>query len=201
MSVRKGMTLIEILVAIIVTSVTLSIGYVAFSILIDEHDRIITVTDDTARAAVLRRTLVSWLSGAHLAIDDSLPSFVGIEQSRGNTPNDEITFLTNSATPLDEDESRVRLYLQQGPIPAQRGLVVELQSREGGHMIRQVLHRAVNGMKIEYLTTVDRQAQWSSNWSSSTELPDGVRLTLLPDSDSLPALLRLPIVLRLDQVR
>jgi prepilin-type N-terminal cleavage/methylation domain-containing protein len=199
---RLGMTLMEVIVALMISVLTLSIGYSAFATLIDQRTRLRTANMDTARAAHLRRTLLFWLRGAHLITEDSVPTFVGADFVRGRVADDKLTIVTNAETLVDENESIVHLYVQHGSDEQSRGLTVEARGLERNGVIRKVLDRTVGGMKIEYLSSSVQPPQWVTKWSSSTQMPRGLRLTLLPaEGDSLAPLLRLPIVLRLDQVR
>ena len=81
-----------------------------------------------SRAAAQRRTLLAWLEGARLTVDQDGPQFRGLDGTADAVPDDELTFLTTAQTPLAAAESVVRLYIDRDTLTPERGLTAELWS-------------------------------------------------------------------------
>jgi prepilin-type N-terminal cleavage/methylation domain-containing protein len=195
-SARSGLTLLELVVALTVTAMALAGGYAAFGTIADRREQVERSTDDVVRAAAVRRMLVAWLSGAHLTVDQTGPSFQGLDGVHDHAPDDALTFLTTAATPLGARETVVHLYVARDSAGPERGLVADLTEWPGTGSKRVLLSSAVHGLDIAYISGVLGARQRLPSWISTSVLPAGLVLTLsAAPGDSLPPLLRLPIVL------
>jgi len=197
MTCRWGLTLIELLVALTITGMVMSAGYGALSVLVDRRAPLIAATDAVAEAAAKRRLLVDLLSGARLTVERDA-RFEGVRGVDANRSDDELAFMTNAPTPLGVPETDVRLYLDRDGDTPERGLMVELRDRKLGGPQRIEIEPNATGLEVRYLSGILGQRAWLDSWVSTTVLPSGVRLTISSEQpDSVAALLRLPLVVRL----
>jgi hypothetical protein len=189
------MTLLELLVGLTITGTILTAGYGALASIVDHRAVVETQGDAVARAAAERRALVDWLEGARLTVDQDGPQFRGLDGTAGMLPDDELTFLTTSATPLGAAESVVRLFVDRDTLTPERGLTAELWSWHSLRRSRVEIEPRAVGLDVRYATRMLGRSEWLPSWISSTVLPAGVEIALSPEEgDTLPALLRLPIV-------
>lgn len=194
-----GMTLVELLVGLTIIGIVLAGGYAALSSIADHRQRVAEVTEAVTRAATIRRTLRDWIWGAHLSAEEAGPEFQGIDATDGAFADDELAFVTNAATGLGGGGvTQVRLFIDRDPRTPQRGLVAEVSEWRGtGRETIEVEPRA-QGLDVRYLSGLSSEPQWLPSWISASVLPRGVELTLSAAvPDSLPPLLRLPVVVSL----
>lgn len=201
MTCRRGLTLIELLVALTITGLVMGSGYSALSVMVDHRTRVMEATDAVASAAAKRRMLTGWLRGARLAIEGDA-MFEGLPGTDDDRPDDAMTFVTNAPTPLGTSETVVRVYIDRDDKTPERGLTVRLADRTGEVSRRiEVDHRAT-GLEIRYLSGLFGKRAWLESWVSTTVLPSAVRLTASSEQpDSLPSLLRPAIVVPLGSVQ
>ena len=116
-----------------------------------------------------------------------------------NLPDDELTFLTSSRTPLGDGATIVRLYVARTVTGSNAGLAADFTEWQGRRRLTVVLDSAVAGLELRYGSGLFASRGWVATWLSTTVLPGGVRLTLrAAPRDSLAALLRQPIVVPLE---
>lgn len=198
---RKGLTLIELLVALTITGFVMASGYGALSVLVDHRTRVMAATDAVTGAAAKRRMLVQWLRGARLTIEGDA-TFEGLHGTDEDRPDDAVTFVTNAPTPLGADEALVRVYIDRDDKTPERGLTVALSDRNGGGTERIEVDPNATGLDIRYLSGLFGRRAWLESWVSTTVLPSAVRLTASSEQvDSLPALLRPSLVVPLGTVQ
>ena len=202
---RSGMTLIELIVALTITGLALGTGYNAFATLADRRMVSDHEANAVARASAIRSTLIAWISGARLTIEQDDVVFRGVGgvyRSLGtDLPDADLTFFTSARTPVGNSGTLVHLFVDRDTTH-ERGLVAELSDRGARRHERIRIDSSVAGLGIEFLPTALSVRSWLPSWVSSTILPAGARVTLLPNSgDSLPPLLRLPITVSLDNGR
>ena len=192
---RSGMTLLELIVGLTITGMSVTAGYGALSTLITNGDRAGQELDATLTAAAERRALTQWLSGARLMIDEGSPTFRGLDGVDQDRPSDDLTFLTTSPTPLGTGNTVVRLYVDRDTLTPEHGLVAEFAGWPGRLQRRLELDRRVDGLDCRYYTRMLNEAEWLPSWISNTILPGAVEIRLLPAAnDSLPPLLEMPVV-------
>ena len=195
---RRGLTLIELVVALAITGVAMAAGFGAIGSVLDQRGRVEQAGAAIASAAAERGELISWLGGTHLTVEEGGPSFRGLDGVSGDSADDELTVLTTAATPLETDETILRLYVDRDERTPERGLTAVFTEWRGTGSVRQELDPRVTGLAIRYRSSLLTGAAWLPSWISSTILPAGVEVTLSGDGpDSLPALLRVPIVVPL----
>jgi len=195
---RAGLTLIELVVALTITGLAMAAGYGAFGAIVDHRRRVEEASVAVARAAAERGMLESWLAGAHLTVEEGGPAFRGLDGVSGDSADDELTVHTTAPTPLGTGETIVRVYVDRDGRTPERGLTAALLEWRGTAAERLEIDPRVTGLQIRYRSSLLAGAAWLPSWVSSSLLPAGAELTLTGDGpDTLPALLRLPIVVPL----
>lgn len=195
MTDRRGMTLLELVVGLTITAAALTAGYGALASMVDHRGRALAAADSIARAATVRRDLVKWIAGARLVPGSGGAPFRGLDGIRDDLPNDELSFLTRAPTPLGRGEVAVRIHLDQDEKTPERGLLVEFMAWHGTETYRIELEPRAAGLDFRYFSRIMGDEGWQPSWISSTLLPAGVEMTLLPaPGDTLAPLLSLPIV-------
>lgn len=198
---RRGLTLIELLVALTITGLMMGSGYGALSVMVDHRARVMAATDAVASAAAKRRMLTGWLRGARLTIEGDA-TFEGLHGVDEDRPDDALTFVTNAPTPLGSNETIVHVYIDRDDKTPERGLTVSLADRKGGVTRRIEVDPHATGLDIRYLSGLFGKRAWLESWVSTTVLPSAVTLTASSEQpDSLPALLRPAIVVPLGSVQ
>ena len=202
---RAGMTLIELIVALTITGLAVGSGYSAYATLADRRMLADHQADIIARTAAIRSTLASWIAGARLTVEEDdivFRSVGGVRRSLdGSLPDNDLTFFTSGRTPVGNRGTIVHLFVSHDST-SEHGLIAELREWSGERYARIQIDSTVAGLEIALLSTVVGTRSWLPSWVSSTILPAGARVTLLPHpGDSLPPLLRLPITVSLENGR
>lgn len=192
---RQGMTLLELVVGLTITGVTVLAGLGIVAAVGDRRVAAEAAIAPIARPASQRDALIGWLGGARLVAGEGGPEFRGLDGVYGRAPQDEVTFLTTAATPLGAGEAVVRLYVDRDPVTPLRGLVAAFQEWRGTRATYQEVDTLVSGMDLRYLTGLLGARGWRPSWISSTLLPAAVEINLLPATgDTLSSLLRFPML-------
>jgi prepilin-type N-terminal cleavage/methylation domain-containing protein len=194
LSSRPGMTLIELMAGVAITGMMLAGGYAAFGSVIDQRQRADDATAEAARASAVRHTLTAWLAGARVTPDEDGPGFRGVDGVHGTMPDAELRFLTTARTAASAGYTVVRLFIDRDDDTPERGLVAELMEWRGPARERIELEPRADGLEIRYLSGVRGPREWLPSWVSASVMPAAVELRLSAAADSLPPLLRLPIL-------
>lgn len=207
---RRGMTLMELLVAMTITGMMTAAGYAAFASVIDHRRSLTAATARVERAAALRATLDEWLATGEVLVRTGAVPGGGGRSAGGDTARGaaapsaaaaadadaEVTLVTTGRTPAMTPRTRLRLYIDADAETPERGLAIEYQASPQTPLLRRELDPAVTGMRVELLD--QRTRRWVRASEAATVAPIAVRVTLSgaagPGADPLPPLLRLPIV-------
>lgn len=193
MSPRAGMTLLELMVGLAIMGSALAAGYGAFAGVADQRERAVKAMDAAAREALVRRTIVEWLRGARLTVDEGGPPFSGLDGTHGAGPDDELSFLTTAPTPAGSGEAMVRLFIDRDKETLEEGLVAVIGEWRGTGAERIELVPGATGLDARYLFGF-RGHRWLPSWISTSVLPLGVELVVTGESpEAVPPLLRHPI--------
>jgi hypothetical protein len=201
------MTLIELVVALAITGMAVTIGAATFGTLADRQAISSRRADDVVLSAGARSTLDGWLSNSRLMIDESAIVFRGLHGiKRGldaaDLADDELTFFTSARTPLGNHGTIVRLHVERADSVGPHGLIADLVEWQGGGTQRIVLDTAVRALTLTYLASTMPEPQWTSSWISSTILPAAVRVSMgAASGDSLSPLMRVPMTISLENGR
>ena len=196
--IRRGMTVLELLVALTVTGLAASIGAATLALLTDRRAPLLETSSATENAAAARRTLIDWIEAAHAApspFSGNAPAvFQLLDRTVQGQARDELLFTTSASTPLGKGDALVRLFVAAGERVARRGLVAELSEYPGGPVVNVQLDSTVTELDVRCLTDLVGTRRWVTSFLSSQVVPRGVELRLRSSRpDALHPLLRLPI--------
>lgn len=196
--IRRGMTVLELLVALTVTGLAASIGAATLALLTDRRAPLLEASSATESAAAARRTMIDWIEGAHAAPSpfsgNAAAVFELLDRTVQGQARDELLFTTSTPTPLGKGDVLVRLYVDEGERTARHGLVAELSEYPGGPGMRMTLDSTVTELDIRCLTDLVGTRRWVPSFLSSQVVPRGVELRLRASRpEALHPLLRLPI--------
>lgn len=195
---RRGMTLLELVVALAITGMVIAAGYQGLSTIASTSRRIGTAQDTLLRAAATREAIISWLEGTRLTEGENETTFEGLDGTHEDLPDDQLTFLTTSATPVGSGETLVRLYVDHDTASARRGLVAVFHERGSTTELRRQIDARVAGLRLRYQSGALGSSRWMPSWVTSTLLPKAVEVQLVAAAgDSLPPLLRVPLLVPL----
>ncbi len=220
---RRGMTLIELVIGLVITGAMASIGAATFGSLIDHRAVIMDATVEAERAVALRTMLHTWiesgtivqqLQNATLMI--SRGGSVTIRRTRtarsGPTSitnpaarvsetgvvsalstGDELTFQTNALPDAASNEVNVRLFVDGDSNTPEHGLTIEYRISNQSPLQRRMLDSTITGMTVEYLDATTRRWIPASQPGSSTRA--AVRVFFTVDASlPQPRLLQLPLL-------
>ena len=201
---RRGLSAVELIVAVMVTGMAAAIGAATLALLTDRRPAVAAPSTDIERAAAVRRTLVSWLEGAHgplSALSGAPPAvFQLLDQTRRGRPADELDFSTSAETPLGTTDALIRLYVETDTHAAERGLIADIAPAPGASGVRIVLDSTITELDARVLTDLAGSA-WLPNFLSPQAVPRGVQLRLGGTSAAISPLLRLPITVAVEAGR
>jgi prepilin-type N-terminal cleavage/methylation domain-containing protein len=195
---RRGLTAVELMVALAVTGLAAAIGTATLALLVDRRAPLREVSSPTERAAAVRRTLVAWLEDAHGPLSplsgNTVAVFELLDLKRRGHPADELLFTSSAVTPLGTSDALVRLYVDDDDRTPERGLVAELTALPGDRPLRIQLDSSVTAMEVLCLTDLSGSGKWLPSFLSSQAVPRGIELQLhSAPSAPLDPLLQLPI--------
>ena len=210
MSARRGMTLMELVVAIALTGMMAAAGAATFASIIDHRRVIRESTVATERAAATREMIRTWIAASSILIQQgggprgltsgmrasNNPNVIGGGVTAAVQTGDEITFTTSAITPAASPNTRVRLFVDGDPNTIEHGLAIEYQGGNAAPLRRMQLDSTIGVMIVEYLD--NRTGRWYPALQASTIQPIAMRFAFAPaDGDSIPRLLQLPFMFRM----
>lgn len=186
---RRGMTLLEVTVALAIAGSALASGAAVLGFLADEQARPGALP--VVSASAVRTTLREWTSQARLATegDAELRGRPGdaARAVRRDAASDELTFVTMAPTEVSANGTIVRLFVARDGDVAQRGLVAELTPwRRPGTPTRRALAPDATGLRVRYLSGLFGQRSWLDSWVSTSVLSAAIELRITFDSTTIP---------------
>ena len=195
---RAGMTLMELVVALAVTGMIAALGAATFNTVLDTRARAREATNTVTSAAATRAMLVSWMSSGR--ITNQAERATATTSLNLGEDDDALLVVATTSTPVSSAETVVHLFIDRDDETPETGLVAELESLDltSNELQTRITHKVqldstVRGLLVEYLDEDSRR--WIPRREAVTRAPVAVRVTLSAGgTDTLPALLRLPIV-------
>lgn len=217
---RGGATLIELVIALVITGFMAAAGAAALGSIVDHRRVILESTVEMERAAALRETLRNWIvsgtvqiqqggvprggrgggAGLTAAPMNSSSASSGVSAvSAAASTGDELTVMTTAPTPLMAPLVRVRIFVDGDDATPEKGLTVEYQAfgtGTPGPLQRAQLDTAVATLRVEFLDA--RTTRWIKASEGATTTLSAVRLWLEPsDKGTLAGILQVPMVFRI----
>lgn len=184
-------------------ALALSAGFATLAFLSDREEPVDTVSAVALRGATTRSLLIGWLSEARLQAYRRGPVFQGFDAEERGASSDELNFPTRASTPLGVGTSIVRLFIDRDTQTPEKGLVAELTERASDEPRVVELVPEAGALEISYLMPIDGSTgEWTPAWVNTRRLPKAIRLALAATApDTLPSLLRYPILVALETTR
>ena len=207
---RGGFTLIELVVALVVTGVVVLAAHTGLATITDGWSRSHRAALPVLNGATARSALEGWLRSATF-----LPGtgpFRGMDVYRAGQSSDEVTFDAGDCGTLRPGPCRVRLWVDRDPATSRTGLLAELALMRDSLVAAietLTVAPAVTGLELRYLVPRPRGTAWVDGWESSDVLPRAVQLHLsaleaiqlgpgAAGASRLPPLLQLPVTVPVD---
>jgi prepilin-type N-terminal cleavage/methylation domain-containing protein len=220
MNARKGMTLMELVVALAITGMMAAMGAATFSSIIDHRRIIVGSTGELERASALRDQIRTWMLAGSVqvttggatrgigrgfaSIGGNSTAFTASSLQQSSTMNgtgitaavaggDEITFVTTAPNPANAPSVRMRLFVDADPNTPESGLTLEYQPSTSTPLKRIQLEPSIGVLKVEFLD--QRTNQWFESTQGAAVTPIAVRISMQPyDGGRLPGILELPMI-------
>ena len=202
---RPGFTLVELLVALVVSALVLTVAFRSVGVAADATSRVREDQRGVLRGGAVRAQLDRWLRAATLL--DGAEPFVGQAGARSDGPPlDEMTFAVADAGELRPGPRRIHLWIGTDSTGKRGGLLAELIALNGQDVVAEtlVVAPAAAGMRLRYRGQFAGRDGWAGDWASSMRLPAAVELRLLPaigaTREGLSPILAVPLTVPLVQV-
>jgi prepilin-type N-terminal cleavage/methylation domain-containing protein len=189
---RGGFTLVELLVALLISALVVIAAYAAVRIASEADARRSTAAAPVLAEQATRSALEGWLRAASVAV----APFIGEDHRAGALEVDELTLGVTDGGFLHPGPARLRLRAD----PRRGGVRAELVSSERGRerVTDLLLVPGARGLSLRYRTRVGGRDMWVDSWQSDVELPAAVQVRFLfgPDGQARPTSLHvLPLLL------
>ena len=203
MSAHRGLSLLELMIALTIVGLTASIGTTTLALLSREERYRRDASDNLARPLAVRRTIVAWLEGAHagggVPNTAAAAGFQVIDKTHAGRDADMVIFTTAAPTPLGTGETTVQLYVDDDERTPEIGLTAELTSWPGGPSARLQLDSSIVALSASCLTSLLGGRRWVPSWMSPSVLPRAIELQLRgARKGALSPILQLPIVVAVE---
>lgn len=210
---RRGMTLMELVVALVIVGIMASAGVGAFQSLIDHRKIVRDANVSTERAAALRDEIRGWLAAGNIQYQAGGGPNIGALGGRqviaqttvpGTTMNsttntaaqgsgDQLIFTTSAPNPAMQADVRMRLYVDIDPNTPEHGLSLEYQSNQATPLVRTMLDSTVDSLTVEFLDRTTNR--WFDASQAATIRPRAARITLMATrAKNVSRVLALPII-------
>ena len=199
---NRGFTLMEVLIGLTVAALALTAGFATLGFLSDSDEPVDIASALALRGATTRNLLTEWLGEARYQVGRRGESFQGLDGEVYGTPTDELLFPTTASTPLGVGTTVVHLYIDVDRDTPEMGLVAALTELATDEPRVVELVPEAGSLELRFLLTIEgTTGEWVDGWISN-RLPGAIELTLGPTAtDTLPPLLRYPLLVALEAVR
>lgn len=192
---QPGMTLLELVVALAITTAILAAGYGALAGTLDASKQHDLVTPRTQRALAVRQTLVDLLTSTYSTPDEDDPGFTVIPNGADDS---RLSFPVTTVPWLSHERGMVELYIDGSEQTPERGLVLKFQGISGLSFTRE-LSPWIDRIAARVLVNEAAAIEWREAWASSVHLPLAIELRLSAGDSIAPAVevpLLIPLVAR-----
>jgi len=173
---RRGFTLVEVMVALVVTGLVVSLAYVAAQAGFDTDDRIARARDGAESETVGRALIADALRHALPGIRGGPPVFeLADARADGGEGSDSLRFLTRGIAPPHGTSGAWEMWLA----PGSRGLLVRARPVEDAAApVVQAELPNVKAIDVRVLSRDSRDG-WLSAWNDTERSPVAVSLAFL----------------------
>ena len=175
---RRGFTIVETLVSLVVCGIIAVATYAASGLVIDTRARATKLGSDARFEVAARLTLASWLrSATHL---DGRTPFEGVPGGTVRNRSDAMTFGVADGGPLFPGPHLIRLR-HNTDRGRPNGVVAELRPLAGSGFAPPetlLLSASAVGFRARYHGIVEGRRQWLDAWKADTVLPRAIAFQL-----------------------
>lgn len=203
---RCGFTLMELMVALVVTGVVVLAAHAGLSAVTEHWLKAGSQRRATLAAASARDALTGWLRGAVLL--PGAGGLLGRHHFQAGQSRDDLTFVTADGGLLRPGPHRIRLWIGENRSGLPTGLLAEIAPLHDSIVETPdtvVLAPGATGLAIEYLVPAPHGDEWRDAWESGENLPHAIQLQLTrlgairlggsaAEAPELAPLLTLPVV-------
>ncbi len=180
MRARRGMTVLEVSVALVVAGTALAAGASVIGFLAEQQRR--PGIERLGARYAAREQLRRWIEEAQLTTQGDA-EFRSTGDPRASTRRDELIFVTRAPTPLASSGTIVRLFVSDSDTLPMRGLMAELRPwRRAGVPQLVLLAPEATGVEVRFLGTIFGHAAWQRSWVSTSVLPAAVEVRVVTDT-------------------
>jgi len=199
---NRGFTLMEVLIGLTVAALALTAGFATLGFISDTDEPVDVASALALRGATSRNLLTEWLGEARYQVGRRGVTFQGLDDEVYGTETDEMIFPTTARTPLGVGTTVVRLFIDLDNATPERGLVAELTELPSDEPRLVELVPEAGSLTLRYLVPIEgTTGEWVDGWISN-RLPQAIELILAPTrNDTLPPLLRYPLLVPLEAIR
>ena len=192
----------EVLIGLTVAALALTAGFATLGFISDTDEPVDVASALALRGATSRNLLTEWLGEARYRVGRRGMTFQGLDDEVYGAETDEMIFPTTASTPLGVGTTVVRLFVDLDESTPERGLVAELTELPTDEPRMVELVPEAGTMTLRYLLPIEGTVgEWVDGWISN-RLPQAIELVLGPSrNDTLPPLLRYPLLVPLEAVR
>jgi len=192
----------EVLIGLTVAALALTAGFATLGFMTDSNEPVDVASALALRGATTRNLLTEWLGEAQYQVGRRGVTFQGLDDEVYGTETDELIFPTTAGTPLGTGTTVVRLFIDQESDTPEEGLVAELTELPTDEPRVVELVPEAGSMQLRYMVPIEGVVgEWVDGWISN-RLPGAIELVLGPArNDTLPPLLRYPLVVPLETIR
>jgi prepilin-type N-terminal cleavage/methylation domain-containing protein len=205
---RRGMTLIELVIGVVITGLMAAAGAAAFGTIVDNRRVILESTAELERASALRDMLRNWIGSGTVQVQtqqvqarNTRAAQVRASAMQGTgqpaitsavSTGDELRFTTSALTPAMAPYVNVRLFVDGDASTTEQGLSIEYQVTPQAPLQRRQLDSSIVRMTVEYLDRTTNR--WVPSADAGAIRVAAVRLSFPADSVAVPRLMQLPMV-------
>lgn len=187
---RHGTTVLELVVALVVTAAVAGIGAGTFAQVLDRRRDVLVAVQETERAAALRALVRDWITAGAVEAP-AVTRQTATDSAVASAKGDALYFTTNALTPARVADARFRLYVDIDDRTGERGLSLEYRTAPNAPWQRRQLDAAIDAMYVEYLDQAS--ARWVTTDDAESIVPLAARLTFSTDSRDRAILWQLPL--------
>lgn len=187
---RLGTTVLELVVALVVTAAVAGIGAGTFQQVLDRRRDVLAAAQETERAAALRALVRDWITAGAVEAP-AVTRQTAPDNAVASANGDALYFTTNALTPARVADARFRLYVDIDDRTGERGLTLEYRTAPNAPWQRRQLDAAIDAMYVEYLDQAS--ARWVTADAAESIVPLAARLTFSADARDRAVLWQLPL--------
>mgnify|MGYP002783976025 CR=1 FL=1 len=191
---RRGLTLMELVVALAVGGAAIAAGAAALGGLVDRQDTIDAQLARLDGAVQFRRALSAWATATQLDPRAGGVEFRGVDAARSGRADDSLTFRSVATDLGAERATEVSLHIARDS-----GSQIVIATRPWGSAepAAVLLRAPAAALDIQYLLREGELVTWIDSWTSGTVLPAAIRVRIEGNPADAHPLLAYPLIIRL----